>query len=294
MKINDAILKIKNLNVEFPLFGGILQREVSAVHAVKNVSLDIPKGKTIGVVGESGSGKSTLGKAIINVLRLTAPDVRVNGSINLNKKNNDIDILSLSRDEILKYRSKIQMIFQDPFSSLNPRMIVKDIIQEPLDLHTSLSKSEKKEKIDWLLEKVGLSKEQANRYPHEFSGGQRQRIGIARALATEPEIIIADEPVSALDVSIQAQVINLMMDLQEEFNLTIIFIAHDLSVVKHISSHVAVMYLGEIVVYNEVDEIFNNPKHEYTKTLLTAIPQPNPKGREERKKERLDSKKYNM
>ena len=225
---------------------------------------------------------------------LTAPDVRVNGSINLNKKNNDIDILSLSRDEILKYRSKIQMIFQDPFSSLNPRMIVKDIIQEPLDLHTSLSKSEKKEKIDWLLEKVGLSKEQANRYPHEFSGGQRQRIGIDRALATEPEIIIADEPVSALDVSIQAQVINLMMDLQEEFNLTIIFIAHDLSVVKHISSHVAVMYLGEIVEYNEVDDIFNNPKHEYTKTLLTAIPQPNPKGREERKKERLDSKKYNM
>ena len=294
MKINDAILKIKNLNVEFPLFGGIFQREVSAVHAVKNVSLDIPKGKTIGVVGESGSGKSTLGKAIINVLRLTAPDVRVSGSICLNENNNEIDILSLNREEILKYRSKIQMIFQDPFSSLNPRMIVRDIIQEPLDLHTSLTKTEKKEKIDWLLEKVGLNKEQANRYPHEFSGGQRQRIGIARALATEPEIIIADEPVSALDVSIQAQVINLMMDLQEEFNLTIIFIAHDLSVVKHISSHVAVMYLGEIVEYNEVDEIFNNPQHEYTKTLLTAIPQPNPKGREERKKERLDSKKYNM
>ena len=294
MKINDAILKIKNLNVEFPLFGGIFQREVSAVHAVKNVSLDIPKGKTIGVVGESGSGKSTLGKAIINVLRLTAPDVRVSGSICLNENNNEIDILSLNREEILKYRSKIQMIFQDPFSSLNPRMIVRDIIQEPLDLHTSLTKIEKKEKIDWLLEKVGLNKEQANRYPHEFSGGQRQRIGIARALATEPEIIISDEPVSALDVSIKAKVINLMMDLQEEFNLTIIFIAHDLSVVKHISSHVAVMYLGEIVEYNEVDEIFNNPQHEYTKTLLTAIPQPNPKGREERKKERLDSKKYNM
>jgi len=294
MKINDAILKIKNLNVEFPLFGGILQREVSAVHAVKNVSLEIPKGKTIGVVGESGSGKSTLGKAIINVLKLTAPDVRVDGNICINEKSKDIDILSLNREEILKYRSKIQMIFQDPFSSLNPRMIVRDIIQEPLDLHTSLSKSEKKEKVNWLLEKVGLSKEQANRYPHEFSGGQRQRIGIARSLATEPEIIIADEPVSALDVSIQAQVINLMMDLQEEFNLTIIFIAHDLSVVKHISSHVAVMYLGEIVEYNTVDEIFNNPQHEYTKTLLTAIPQPNPKGREKRKKERLDSKKYNM
>jgi len=294
MKINDPILKIKNLNVEFPLFGGILQREMSAVHAVKNVCLDIPKGKTIGVVGESGSGKSTLGKAIINVLKLTAPDVRVDGNICLEEKNEEVDILSLNRQEILKYRSKIQMIFQDPFSSLNPRMIVRDIIQEPLDLHTNLSKTEKKQKVNWLLEKVGLSKEQSNRYPHEFSGGQRQRIGIARALATEPEVIIADEPVSALDVSIQAQVINLMMDLQEEFNLTIIFIAHDLSVVKHISSHVAVMYLGEIVEYNKVDEIFNNPKHEYTKTLLTAIPQPNPKGREERKKERLNSKKYNM
>ena len=294
MKKYNKILTIDNLNVEFPLFGGILQREVSAVHAVKNVSLEIPKGKTIGIVGESGSGKSTLGKAIINVLKLTAPDVRVNGSIYLNENDNNVDILSLNREEILKYRSDIQMIFQDPFSSLNPRMIVSDIIKEPLDLHTSLTKNEKKEKVDWLLEKVGLSKEQSNRYPHEFSGGQRQRIGIARALATEPKIIIADEPVSALDVSIQAQVINLMMDLQEEFNLTIIFIAHDLSVVKHISSHVAVMYLGEVVEFNEVDEIFNNPKHEYTRTLLTSIPQPNPKGRENRKKERLKTKKYNM
>ena len=294
MKKYNKILTIDNLNVEFPLFGGIFQREVSAVHAVKNVSLEIPKGKTIGIVGESGSGKSTLGKAIINVLKLTAPDVRVNGSIYLNEIDSNVDILSLNREEILKYRSDIQMIFQDPFSSLNPRMIVSDIIKEPLDLHTSLTKNEKKEKVDWLLEKVGLSKEQSNRYPHEFSGGQRQRIGIARALATEPKIIIADEPVSALDVSIQAQVINLMMDLQEEFNLTIIFIAHDLSVVKHISSHVAVMYLGEVVEFNEVDEIFSNPKHEYTRTLLTSIPQPNPKGREKRKKERLNTKKYNM
>ncbi len=295
MKKFNKILSIKNLNVEFPIFGGILQREVSKVNAVKNVSMDIPQGKTIGIVGESGSGKSTLGKAIINVLRLTAPDVRVTGNIFFNNSNKkDIDILSLDRNEILKYRSKIQMIFQDPFSSLNPRMIIKDIIQEPLDLHTNLSTKEKKEKVDWLLEKVGLSKEQATRYPHEFSGGQRQRIGIARALATEPEVIIADEPVSALDVSIQAQVINLMMDLQEEFNLTIIFIAHDLSVVKHISSHVAVMYLGEVVEFNEVNEIFNDPKHEYTKTLLTSIPQPNPIGREERKKERLKVKKYNI
>ena len=295
MKKTENILSIKNLNVEYPLFGGILQREVSAIHAVKNVSLEIPKGKTFGVVGESGSGKSTLGKAIINVLKLTAPDVRVNGNIIFNDGiNTETDILSLNRNEILKYRSKIQMIFQDPFSSLNPRMIVKDIIQEPLDLHTSLSKEEKNEKVGWLLEKVGLSKEQGTRYPHEFSGGQRQRIGIARALATEPEIIIADEPVSALDVSIQAQVINLMMDLQEEFNLTIIFIAHDLSVVKHISSHVAVMYLGEIVEFNEVNEIFNNPDHDYTKALLTSIPQPNPEGRDKRKEERLKVKKYNM
>ena len=295
MKIINKILSIKNLNVEFPIFGGILQKEVSKVNAVKNVSLDIPQGKTIGIVGESGSGKSTLGKAIINVLKLTAPDVRVTGNIFFDDSNNkDIDILSLDRNEILKYRSTIPMIFQDPCSSLNPRMIVKDIIQEPLDLHTNLSTKEKVKKVGWLLEKVGLSKEQATRYPHEFSGGQRQRIGIARALATEPEVIIADEPVSALDVSIQAQVINLMMDLQEEFNLTIIFIAHDLSVVKHISSHVAVMYLGKVVEFNEVNEIFNNPKHDYTKTLLTSIPQPNPEGREERKKERLKVKKYNM
>ena len=295
MKIMNKILSIKNLNVEFPIFGGILQKEVSKVNAVKNVSLEIPQGKTIGIVGESGSGKSTLGKSIINVLKLTAPDVRVTGNIFYNDSNNkDIDILSLDRNQILKYRSKIQMIFQDPFSSLNPRMIVKDIIQEPLDIHTKLSQKEKEDKVYWLLNKVGLSKEQATRYPHEFSGGQRQRIGIARALATEPKIIIADEPVSALDVSIQAQVINLMMDLQEEFDLTILFIAHDLSVVKHISTEVAVMYLGELVEYNTTKEIFNNPQHEYTKTLLTSIPQPNPKGREERKKERLKSKKYNM
>ena len=287
MTKNKNILKIKKLNVEFPLFGGILQREVSAVHAVKNVDLEIPRGKTIGVVGESGSGKSTLGKAIINVLKLTAPDVRIGGSIFLNDNDKEVDILSLNRDEILKYRSKIQMIFQDPFSSLNPRMIVRDIIQEPLDLHTSLSSQEKKEKVEWLLEKVGLSKEQATRYPHEFSGGQRQRIGIARSLATEPEVIIADEPVSALDVSIQAQVINLMMDLQEEFNLTILFIAHDLSVVKHISEEIAVMYLGELVEFNNTKSIFSDPQHDYTKKLLKAIPIPDPKNRDKRKIERL-------
>tara|TARA_B100001094_G_scaffold250281_1_gene247794 strand:- start:67 stop:930 length:864 start_codon:yes stop_codon:yes gene_type:complete len=286
--MSDSILKIKNLNVEFPLFGGILQKEVSSVHAVKDFSIEVKEGSTIGIVGESGSGKSTLGKAILNVLKLTAPDVRISGEININNDGKFIDLLSLSKSEMINYRPQIQMIFQDPFSSLNPRMIVKDIIREPLDIHTNLSENEKNKKVEWLLEKVGLSKEQAFRYPHEFSGGQRQRIGIARSLATEPKIIIADEPVSALDVSIQAQVINLMMDLQEEFNLTILFIAHDLSVVKHISSEIGVMYLGNLVEFDSSKEIFTNPKHDYTKKLLSAIPHPNPIGREKRKAKRLN------
>ena len=285
--MSDSILKIKNLNVEFPLFGGILQKEVSSVHAVKDFSINVNKGSTIGIVGESGSGKSTLGKAILNVLKLTAPDVRISGEININNNGKYIDLLSLSKSEMILYRPQIQMIFQDPFSSLNPRMIVKDIIKEPLDIHTKLNEKEKIEKVEWLLEKVGLSKEQAFRYPHEFSGGQRQRIGIARSLATEPKIIIADEPVSALDVSIQAQVINLMMDLQEEFNLTILFIAHDLSVVKHISSEIGVMYLGNLVEFGSSKEIFTNPKHDYTKKLLSAIPYPNPIGRDKKKRKKI-------
>jgi ABC-type oligopeptide transport system ATPase subunit len=288
--MSNDILKIKNLNVEYPLFGGILQREVSCVHAVKNLSINIPQGKTVGIVGESGSGKSTLGKAILNILSLTAPDVRISGEVLLNENGSYVDIMSLSKKELIKFRPKMQMIFQDPFSSLNPRMIVKDIIREPLDIHTTLTNKEKNDKVSWLLEKVGLSKEQEMRYPHEFSGGQRQRIGIARALATEPKIIIADEPVSALDVSIQAQVINLMMDLQEEFNLTILFIAHDLSVVKHISSHIGVMYLGNLVESGSSEIIFSNPKHDYTKKLLTSIPMPSPVGRDKRKKERINLK----
>jgi len=286
-KKSDYIIDIKNLNVTFPIFGGIIQHEISSVHAVRNFSIQVKKGETIAIVGESGSGKSTLGKAIINVLKLTAPDVRVNGEILIQDENAFVDLLKLDKKRMIHYRSNIQMIFQDPYSSLNPRMIVKDIIQEPMDIQGNLNDNEKEEKVMLLLNKVGLSKEQAMRYPHEFSGGQRQRIGIARALATDPKIIIADEPVSALDVSIQAQVINLLMDLQEEFNLTILFIAHDLSVVKHISTEIAVMYLGELVEYGKTDEIFSNPQHEYTKTLLAAIPQPDPKGREERKQQRL-------
>tara|TARA_X000001036_G_scaffold414283_1_gene429326 strand:- start:2026 stop:2898 length:873 start_codon:yes stop_codon:yes gene_type:complete len=283
----NHILKVKNLSVDFPIFGGIMHRQIDFVHAVKTVNFKLLKGETLGIVGESGSGKSTLGNAILNVLHLTAPDVEIDGEIYLNISNNEIDILSLQKKEMKKYRKHIQMIFQDPYSSLNPRMLVKDIIKESLDINTDLNDNQKIEKVYWLLDKVGLSSEQSNRYPHEFSGGQRQRIGIARALATEPEIIIADEPVSALDVSIQAQIINLMMDLQEEFNLSIIFIAHDLSVVKHISNRVGVMNHGELVELNETGLIFDSPNHDYTKELLRAIPKPDPIGRDDRKQKRL-------
>ena len=284
---NSEILKINELDIQFPIFGGVFQKTISTVHAVKKVSLSLMKGETLGIVGESGSGKSTLGNAILNVLRLTAPDVKISGKVSLLQNNKEIEILNLSRSEMKPYRKHIQMIFQDPYSSLNPRMIVKDIIREPLNINTTLTTSEKDEKVAWLLDKVGLSMEQSNRYSHEFSGGQRQRIGIARALATDPAIIIADEPVSALDVSIQAQIINLMMDLQDEFNLSILFIAHDLSVVKHISDRVGVMFSGELVEIQDTNQIFNHPQHDYTKELLRAIPQPDPKGREERKVQRL-------
>ena len=279
----SEILKIDQLDIQFPIFGGVFQKTISTVHAVKKVSLSLMKGETLGIVGESGSGKSTLGNAVLNVLRLTAPDVKISGKVSLLQDNEEIELLHLSRSEMKPYRKHIQMIFQDPYSSLNPRMIVKDIIREPLNINTNLTASEKDEKVAWLLSKVGLSMEQSNRYPHEFSGGQRQRIGIARALATDPAIIIADEPVSALDVSIQAQIINLMMDLQDEFNLSILFIAHDLSVVKHISDRVGVMFSGELVEIQDTVQIFDNPQHDYTKELLRAIPQPDPKGREERK-----------
>ena len=287
MNKTSTILKVRDLSVDFPVFGGILQKEIDAVHAVKKVNFDLFKGETLGIVGESGSGKSTLGNAILNVLRLTAPDVKISGEVKLVMDENEVEISSLSRSQSKPYRKHIQMIFQDPYSSLNPRMLVKDIIKEPLDINTDMTNIEKNDKVDWLLAKVGLSSEQSNRYPHEFSGGQRQRIGIARSLATEPEIIIADEPVSALDVSIQAQIINLMMDLQEEFNLSIIFIAHDLSVVKHISDRIGVMYNGDLVEMDITNNIFDNPQHEYTRELLRAIPKPDPSGREDRKKERL-------
>ena len=284
----NCILEIKNLSVSFPVFGGVLKKKVGSVDAVKEVSFKLYKGETLGIVGESGSGKTTIGNTILNVLRLTAPDVKINGEIFLNIGSDAIDLLSLSRNGVKIYRKHIQMIFQDPYSSLNPRMLVKDIVREPLDINTKMSGSEKNDKIEWLFNKVGLTVEQSNRYPHEFSGGQRQRIGIARSLATDPDIIIADEPVSALDVSIQAQIINLMMDLQKEFNLSIIFIAHDLSVVKHISNRIGVMHQGALIEIGSTQSIFKKPKQNYTKELLGAIPIPNPDGREERKKNRLN------
>lgn len=276
------ILEVQNLSVRFPVTGGVFARKIGEVRAVDAVSLDLDKGETLGVVGESGCGKSTVGRAIINILRSMSPGVDVSGRVIYHHKSGPVDLASLNRHQMRPYRSDLQMIFQDPYSSLNPRMTVSQILEEPLKIHTALTSGGRKDRIGWLLSKVGLSTEQANRYPHEFSGGQRQRIGIARALATHPSIIIADEPVSALDVSIQAQVINLMQDLQDEFKLSYIFIAHDLSVVRHISDRIAVMYLGSIVELGPAELIYTNPLHPYSRALLSAVPRPDPDARQDR------------
>ena len=273
----ENILEVKDLKVKFPVTGGLLLRKVAEVKAVDGVSFELEKGETLGLVGESGCGKSTIGKAVINILKFSSPDVEISGEVLLKNGNEVIDLLKLSRNNMRQYRGLIQMIFQDPYSSLNARMSVGQIIEEPLLYHTEMNKKERAERVSWLLEKVGLQAEQSKRYPHEFSGGQRQRIGIARALSTNPKIIIADEPVSALDVSIQAQVINLLQDLQSEFDLSILFIAHDLSVVEHISSRIAVMYLGNIAELGPGDRIYHKPIHPYSKALLSAVPLPNPK-----------------
>jgi len=276
---NSNILEVKDLKVKFPVHGGVFLGKVAEVKAVDGVSFTMKQGETLGIVGESGCGKSTLGKAIINILKFSSPDVEITGEVLLNTGSEMIDLTKLSRNDIRKYRGLVQMIFQDPYSSLNARLTVGQIIEEPMLYHTNMPKNERLERISMLLQKVGLQPEQSKRYPHEFSGGQRQRIGIARALATNPKLIIADEPVSALDVSIQAQVINLMQELQKEFDLSIMFIAHDLSVVEHISSRIAVMYLGNIVEVGSGREVYHNPKHPYSKALLSAVPLPNPKFR---------------
>ena len=271
-----TLLEVENLRVSFPVVGGVFARKIAAVKAVDGVSFEVGQGEALGLVGESGCGKSTVGRAIVNILRAMVYGVEISGKILYHRDSETVDLASLSRAAMRPYRGDIQMIFQDPYSSLNPRMTVGQVVEEPLQLHTRSSPQERKERVGWLLEKVGLSREQANRYPHEFSGGQRQRIGIARALATHPKLVIADEPVSALDVSIQAQVVNLMQDLQDEFHLSYLFIAHDLSVVRHISKRIAVMYLGHIVEIGPVELIYKTPLHPYSRALLSAVPRPDP------------------
>jgi len=270
------ILEVQNLSVRFPVTGGVFARKIAEVKAVDGVSFDLEHGETLGLVGESGCGKSTVGRAIVNILRAMSYGVDISGKVIYHADSGPVDLAALSRSQMRPYRSDLQMIFQDPYSSLNPRMTVGQIVEEPLTIHTKDGLSKRRERVAWLLEKVGLSAEQGSRYPHEFSGGQRQRIGIARALATHPKIIIADEPVSALDVSIQAQVINLMQDLQEEFKLSYLFIAHDLSVVRHISDRIAVMYLGNIAEIGPSEKIYKSPMHPYSRALLSAVPRPDP------------------
>ncbi|OHP69742.1 peptide ABC transporter ATP-binding protein [Staphylococcus sp. HMSC062A01] len=269
-KNNEVLLEIKNLKQYFN------EGKRNEVRAIEDISFDIYKGETLGLVGESGCGKSTTGKAIIKLNDITSGEILYEGQ--------DIQKIS-KRKDLLKFNKKIQMIFQDPYASLNPRLKVMDIVAEGIDIHKlASSKKNRKRRVYDLLETVGLSKEHANRYPHEFSGGQRQRIGIARALAVEPEFIIADEPISALDVSIQAQVVNLMLKLQRERGITFLFIAHDLSMVKYISDRIAVMHFGKIVELGSADEIYYHPLHDYTKSLLSAIPQPDPDSERTRKR----------
>ena len=261
------LLKVDNLVKHFPVLRGVFQRQVGAVHAVDGISFEIYPGETFGLVGESGCGKSTAGRTILQLYKPTAGKVYYNG----------VDLTNLKREQMRRMRSNMQMIFQDPYASLNPRMTVREIIAEPLEVHGIASGGEVDDKVKELLTTVRLSPDFAARYPHEFSGGQRQRIGIARALALNPDLIVCDEPISALDVSIQAQVINLLEDLQQRFGLTYLFIAHDLSMVRHISKRVAVMYLGIIVELADVAELFKHPLHPYTQALLSAVPVPDPK-----------------
>ena len=277
------ILEVNDLRVAFPVTGGVFARKIAEVKAVDGVSFALEKGETLGLVGESGCGKSTVGRAIVNILRAMVYGVEISGSVVYHREDGAVDLATLSRKRMRPYRPDLQMIFQDPYSSLNPRMTVGQIVEEPLAIHGTAPAKERKERVWWLLSKVGFTQEQANRYPHEFSGGQRQRIGIARALATNPKIVVADEPVSALDVSIQAQVVNLMQDLQREFGLSYIFIAHDLSVVRHISDRIAVMYLGNIVEIGPGEEIYRNPRHPYSQALLSAVPRPDPQAARDRR-----------
>lgn len=272
----EVLVSVRGLKKHFPITAGIIvQRQVGAVKAVDGVSFDIIKGETLGLVGESGCGKSTTGRTLLQLYKPTEGSVVFEGR----------ELTTMQSEDLRKMRRRMQMIFQDPFASLNPRMSVGRIVSEPLRIHKTItSKREQQEYVEHLLEKVGLNPYFVNRYPHEFSGGQRQRIGVARALALEPSFIVADEPISALDVSIQAQVVNLLEELQDELNLTYLFIAHDLSMVRHICDRVAVMYLGKIVELADSDELYENPLHPYTQALLSAVPVPDPLVEERRQR----------
>src|SRR6266481_487679 len=258
------LLEVQGLKKHFPIHQGVFSRVSGYVYAVDGVSFHIERGETFGLVGESGCGKSTVGRTLLKLLDPTAGRIKVRGE----------DITDLDPAQMLPYRRQMQMIYQDPYASLNPRMSAGDIVGEPLIIHGVAAMKERRERVAHLFERVGLRPELTNAFPHEFSGGQRQRIGIARALALGPELIIGDEPVSALDVSIQAQIINLLMDLQDEYKLSFLFIAHDLGVVEHISDRVAVMYLGKIVEYAESEDLYHKPRHPYTQALISAIPVP--------------------
>ena len=263
---DEKILEVEELRTYFPVKKGIFSKHIGDIKAVDGLNFFVRKGETLGLVGESGCGKSTTGRSILQLIRPTSGSVKLEGT----------ELTTLDGEELRSFRRRMQMVFQDPYSSLNPRMSVADIVSEPMMIHGLYKGAERDERVTYLLESVGLNPFYAKRFPHEFSGGQRQRIGIARALASEPDLIICDEPVAALDVSIQAQVINLLEDLQLEFGLTLIFIAHDLAVVRHISDRVAVMYLGHMVELATSEELYKNPKHAYTKALLSAIPIPDP------------------
>lgn len=271
-------LEVKNLKVHFPIRGGLFNRKIDAVKAVDDVSFQMEEGKTYGLVGESGSGKTTIGRAIVGLNKITAGKIFFEGKDLASAKNKSI-------------RKDIQMIFQDPYSSLNPKKRVLDIVAEPIRNYESLTRKEEKQKVQDLMERVGLSAEAILKYPHEFSGGQRQRIGVARAIALKPKLIIADEPVSALDVSVQAQVLNFMQDIQKDLNLTYLFIGHDLGIVKHMCDQIGIMYKGRYVESGKKEDIFTNPQHIYTKRLIAAIPDIDPRNRDFQKSRRKDVQK---